>query len=149
MRDRIASDEEDYSDGEENNDVSSRTAENTTQANITGEIDVDYNIDEMSETTETDVISALVEQSEYYENVSSEVVKKDTEKTLQSYIKKIYKQVKFLTESGKNYKEPNFVQYIHGQKSQSVELCEYLWKSLGEYSKKNINICIVCICVFD
>ena len=96
----------------------------------------------MSETIETDVISVLVEQAEYYENVSSEVVKKDTKKTLQGYIKKNYKQVKFLTESGKNYKEPNFVQYIHGQKSQSVELCEYLWKSLGEYSKKEINICL-------
>ena len=88
MRDRIASDEEDYSDGEENNDVNSRTAEHNTQANITGEIDVDYNIDEMSETTETDVISALVEQSEYYENASSEVVKKRTPKKLCKVISK-------------------------------------------------------------
>ena len=40
----------------------------------------------MSETIETDVISVLVEQAEYYENVSSEVVIKDTKKTLQGYI---------------------------------------------------------------
>ena len=114
--------------------MESRTANNNDEEQDDSvEIDIGADVEDMSDTTETDVITVLVEQAEYYENSNSEVVKKDTEKTLQCYLKKIYRQVKFLTDSGKNYKEPNFVEHVHGQKSQSVELCEYLWKSLGEY----------------
>ena len=107
--------------------MESRTANNNDEEQDDSvEIDIGADVKEMSDTTETDVITVLVEQAEYYENSNSEVVKKDTEKTLQCYLKKIYRQVKFLTDSGKNYKEPNFVEHVHGQKSQSVELCEYL-----------------------
>ena len=86
----------------------------------------------MSDTTETEVLSALSQQAEYYESNESEVIKRDTEKTLQTYLKKIFRQVKFLTDSGKNYKEPNFVQHGQGQSSQAADLCSYLWKSLGK-----------------
>ena len=99
---------------------------------ISREIDLDNNHDDMSDTTETEIITALTQQEEYYESYESEVTKKDTEKTLQTYIKKIFRQVKFFTDTGKNYKEPNFVQYDQGHTSQAVELCNYLWKSLGK-----------------
>ena len=98
---------------------------------------MDDSTDVMSETTESEVLYALVEQSEYYENLDAEITKKDTEKTLQSYLVKIFRQFKFLTESGKNYREPNFVQHVYGQKSQSAELYEYLWKNLGKTSHSN------------
>ena len=129
MREKIVNDEENYSNEGDSSDSRSGLIESENRDNISIEIDVDDSTDVMSETTESEVLSALVEQSEYYENLDAEITKKDTEKTLQSYLKKIFRQVKFLTESGKNYREPNFVQHVHGQKSQSAELCEYLWKN--------------------
>ena len=57
---------------------------------ISREIDLDNNHDDMSYTTETEIITALTQQEEYYESNESEVTKKDTEKTLQTYIKKIF-----------------------------------------------------------
>ena len=68
----------------------------------------------VSTTTESDVIISLGNQNEYYLNHEQEVVKKDTEKTLQTYIKKIFRQVKFLSDTKKDFHEPNFVQHVHG-----------------------------------
>ena len=137
MREKIVNDEENYSNEGDSSDSRSGLIESENRDNISIEIDVNDSTDVMSETTESEVLSALVEQSEYYENLDAEITKKDTEKTLQSYLKKIFRQVKFLTESGKNYREPNFVQHVHGQKSQSAELCEYLWKKLGKTPHSN------------
>ena len=137
MREKIVNDEENYSNEGDSSDSRSGLIESENRDNISIEIDVDDSTDVMSETTESEVLSALVEQSEYYENLDAEITKKDTEKTLQSYLKKIFRQVKFLTESGKNYREPNFVQHVHGQKSQSAELCEYLWIKLGKTPHSN------------
>ena len=80
-------------------------------------------------------MSQLSLQKDLYESDEQEELKVDTLKTIQSYIKKIYRGAKFLSDTGKMYKEPNFVS-INGQRSQSVEICEYLWKSLGK--KKNL-----------
>ena len=123
MREKIVQDEDDNSFKDTNDD-------NTRDDNIT-EIDIEDDSDEVSDTTESVIITSLVEQADFYEGRESEPRKKDTEKTIQTYIKKIYRQVKFLTDSGKNYKEPNFVQHVHEQKSQAAQLCEYFWKSLG------------------
>ena len=125
MRDKIGSDDE-------NSSFRNELDNSISNDNNLSEINCSDAPDEMSDTTETEIISALVTQSEYYESAEAEIRKKDTEKTLQGYIKKIFRQVKFLTDSGKNYKEPNFVHHIHEQKSQAAELCEYLWKCLGK-----------------
>ena len=94
--------------------------------------------DMVSTTTESEAIITLANQSDLYSNLHQEEVKPDTEKTLQRYIKKIFRQVKFLTDTGRDYNEPNFVNTMV-EKSQSAEICEYLWKNLG---KLFINILI-------
>ena len=78
-------------------------------------------------------MSQLESQQDFYSNGAKEQLNKDTEKTLQRYLKKIFRQIKFLSDLGKLYKEPNFVSHMHGKKSQAAELCEYLWKCLGTY----------------
>ena len=85
--------------------------------------------DMVSTTTESEAIITLANQSDLYSNPHQEEVKPDTEKTLQRYIKKIFRQVKFLTDTGRDYNEPNFVNTMV-EKSQSAEICEYLWKKL-------------------
>lgn len=135
MRDKIASEETDY---REDDDVARNSSEEVSvnddeENNMSiGEINVDDNSAVLSETSDTDILSSLVDQSEYYETLEPEVKTKDSEKTMQSYLKKIFRQVKFLTDSGKNYREPNFIQHVHGQSSQAVELCTYLWGKLGK-----------------
>ena len=135
MRDKIASEETDYREDE---DVARNSSEEVSvnddeENNMSiGEINVDDNSAVLSETSDTDILSSLVDQSEYYETLEPEVKTKDSEKTMQSYLKKIFRQVKFLTDSGKNYREPNFIQHVHGQSSQTVELCNYLWEKLGK-----------------
>ena len=89
--------------------------------------------DLVSTTTESEAIISLANQSDLYSNPHQEEVKPDTEKTLQRYIKKIFRQVKFLTDVGREYNEPNFVNTMI-EKSQSAEICEYLWKSLGMFT---------------
>lgn len=115
----------------EQNNISQNNVNNR-NSHIESEISLENSQENLSDTTETEVISALVEQAEYYASSEKEETKSDTEKTLQTYIKKIFRQVKFLTDSGKDFKEPNFVDHIHGQKTQAAELCEYLWKCLGK-----------------
>ena len=94
---------------------------------------LDNTNDVVSTTTESEAIITLANQSDLYSNPNKEEVKPDTEKTLQRYIKKIFRQVKFLTDVGRDYNEPNFVNSMT-EKSQSAEICEYLWKSLGMLS---------------
>ena len=86
----------------------------------------------VSETSESLVLTALADESDFYNSHEREVRNADTEKTMQRYIKKTFQLVKFLSDNGKNYKEPSFVQHVHAKKSQSVEICEYLWKLLGK-----------------
>ena len=88
--------------------------------------------DSFSQTTETEVLTEFETQKALYDGVEKETYKKDTEKTIQRYMKKVFRQVKFLTDSGKEFKEPNFVAHVHGIKSQAVQICEYLWSSLGK-----------------
>ena len=87
--------------------------------------------DLVSTTTESEAIVTLGNQSDLYSDPHKEKVKPDTVKTLQRYIKKIFRQVKFLTDTGREYNEPDFVNTTV-EKSQSAEICEYLWKSLGK-----------------
>ena len=77
------------------------------------------------------MVNMLNLQAEYFDSDEKEELKMDTLKTIQTYMKKIFRQAKFLSDSGINFEKPNFV-VQNGLKSQSVEICEYLWKSLGK-----------------
>ena len=120
-------------EGLENHDINSQINESHSQntPNVPDTMDLG-SLEVVSTTTESDVIISLGHQNEYYLNHEQEVVKKDTQKTLQTYIKKIFRQVKFLSDTKKDFHEPNFVQHVHGVRSQSVDICDYLWNSLGE-----------------
>lgn len=87
--------------------------------------------DEISKMTESVTLCQMNLQEEYYGSSKKEELKMDTLKTIQTYLKKIFRQAKFLSDTGKQFKEPNFV-HINGIRSQSVEICEYLWKTLGK-----------------
>ena len=94
------------------------------------EVEVDDS-DEISMMTESVTLCQMNLQEEYYKSDEKEELKMDTLKTIQTYVKKIYRQAKFLSDTGNNFKEPNFVNTT-GLRPQSVEICEYLWKSLGK-----------------
>ena len=89
------------------------------------------NNDDISVITESATVNLLTIQAEYYDSDEKETLKMDTLKTIQTYLKKIFRQAKFLSDTGTNFNKPNFV-LQNGVKSQSVEICEYLWKSLGK-----------------
>lgn len=89
------------------------------------------NHDDISVITESATVNLINMQAEYYSNEEKEPLKMDTLKTIQTYLKKIFRQAKFLSDTGDNFNKPNFVTQ-NGIKSQSVEICEYLWKSLGK-----------------
>ena len=89
------------------------------------------NNDDISVITESATVNMLNLQADLFESDEKEELKMDTLKTIQTYMKKIYRQAKFLSDSGINFEKPNFV-VQNGPKSQSVEICEYLWKSLGK-----------------
>ena len=101
-------------------------------------IDGGGNHEDISIITESATMNLINLQAEYYESNEQEPLKMDTLKTIQTYLKKIFRQAKFLSDSGNNFNNPNFVPQS-GIKSQSVEICEYLWKSLG----KNLNVFVV------
>ena len=92
----------------------------------------EYNSSTVSETSESEILTSLAQQDDYYNCAEKEIHSEDTEKTIQKYLKKIYRNVKFLSESGKEFKEPSFVSHPHGKKVQAVDICEYLWKCLGK-----------------
>ena len=89
------------------------------------------NNDDISVITESATVNLLTMQAEYYDSDEKETLKMDTLKTIQTYLKKIFRQAKFLSDTGTSFNKPNFV-LQNGVKSQSVEICEYLWKSLGK-----------------
>ena len=89
------------------------------------------NHDDISVITESATVNLINLQAEYFESDEREDLKKDTLKTTQTHLKKIFRQAKFLSDTGNNFNKPNFVTQS-GIKSQSVEICEYLWKSLGK-----------------
>ena len=92
----------------------------------------EMNDDNISVITESATVNLLTQQADYYESDEKEELKMDTLKTIQTYLKKIFRQAKFLSDRGSNFNKPNFV-IQNGEKSQTVEICEYLWKSLGKF----------------
>ena len=136
----IDGDDKEY-DSEETEEDAESNEEGEESSDVSDEIEVDSNVDEISQTTESDVLTELSEQAMCYASTDRESHNTDVEKTINTYVKKIYRQVKFLSENGKEWREPNFIVHAHEIRSQATEICEYLWKSLGKL--KNLNI--ICI----
>ena len=88
--------------------------------------------DDVSVITESVTINQLGQQADLYESEEQEELNLDTLRTMKRYLKKIYRGAKFLSDSGKNYKEPNFILLQGQEQLQSVQICEFLWKSLGK-----------------
>ena len=88
--------------------------------------------DDLSVITELVTITQLGLQADLYESEEQEELNLDTLRTMKRYLKKIYRGAKFLSDSGKNYKEPNFILLQGQEQLQSVQICEFLWKSLGK-----------------
>ena len=93
----------------------------------------DDNGDEISIMTESVTLGQTNLQEEYYGSSEKEDLKVDTLKTIQIYLKKIFRQAKFLSDTRKQFKEPHFVS-TNRVRSQSVEICEYLWKTLSRFN---------------
>ena len=93
----------------------------------------DDNGDEISIMTESVTLGQMNLQEEYYGSSEKEDLKVDTLKTIQIYLKKIFRQAKFLSDTRKQFKEPHFVS-TNRVRSQSVEICEYLWKTLSRFN---------------
>ncbi len=81
--------------------------------------------------TENETLSQLSLQSDLYQSDEQEELSTDTLKTIQGYLKKVYRGAKFLSDKGKMFTEPNFV-VVCGEQSQTVQICDYLWKCLGK-----------------
>ena len=58
--------------------------------------------DDISVITESATVNLLTQQAEYYESDDKEELKMDTLKTIQTYLKKIFRQAKFLSDTGSN-----------------------------------------------
>ena len=98
----------------------------------------DGNEDVCSETTHSEILSELAEQDTIYVGGDREDKHKETEKSIQRYLKKNYRNLKFFSDNKMNYDEPNFVYSSNGEKQQSVQICDYLLKNLGK-----LIICII------
>jgi hypothetical protein len=94
---------------------------------------IDGNEDVCSDTTHSEILSELAEQDTIYVGGEREEKHKETEKSIQRYLKKIYRNLKFFSDNKINYDEPNFVYSSSGEKQQSVQICDYLLKNLGKY----------------
>ena len=93
----------------------------------------DGNEDVCSDTTHSEILSELAEQDTIYVGGDHEHKHKETEKSIQRYLKKNYRNLKFFSDTKINYDEPNFVYSSNRQKQQSVQICEYLLKNLGNF----------------
>ena len=93
--------------------------------------DQEHDNDDISVMTESGTITNMTLQTDLYQCDDQEELNVDTLKTIQTYLKKIYRGAKFLSDTGKKFKEPNFV-VSYAERSQSVQICDYLWHNLGE-----------------
>ena len=93
--------------------------------------DQEHDNDDISVMTESGTITNMTLQTDLYQCDDQEELNVDMLKTIQTYLKKIYRGAKFLSDTGKKFKEPNFV-VLYAERSQSVQICDYLWHNLGE-----------------
>ena len=105
--------------------------------------------------TSSETVLKLAKQSQLYKHTATEDVCDDTVQCIQRYLRRIYRQVKFFSDSKEEYKEPCFVSE-EGRKKQTVTLCEWIlenikrdrvtleekirfWKTYRRQIKSNIN----------
>ena len=75
---------------------------------------------------------ALTEQEKLYRNGSQEDFCFDTEKCIQRYLKKIFRQVKFFSDLKEDFKCPNFVCDNKEEEQQTVQICNWLLSHMGK-----------------
>ena len=75
-------------------------------------------------------IMRIAKQSKLYKNQEiEEEVCADTVQCVQRYLRRIYRQVKFFSDTKEDYKEPCFVSK-DGRKKQTVVLCEWILENI-------------------
>lgn len=74
-------------------------------------------------------IMRIAKQSKLYKNQEIEEVCADTVQCVQRYLRRIYRQVKFFSDTKEDYKEPCFVSK-DGRKKQTVVLCEWILENI-------------------
>lgn len=88
-------------------------------------------------TTTSETLDKLWEQEELYNSSEQEEEDEDTKSTLKRYIRKVFRQVKFFSESDAEFKTPDFVvtrkrdsQTGEMVDSQIVQICDYFIKNI-------------------
>ena len=90
------------------------------------------NNDMISTISETATVNKIELQEELYNNEEKEEKKIDTQKTIQRQMKKNFQQCKFLSDTKNQFYKPNFVTgNMNGEKSQTVQICEWIWEKIG------------------
>ena len=70
-------------------------------------------------------IMALARQAKAYRDNNMEEYQKDTMQCIQKYLRRIYRQVKFFSNTKQEFKQPCFVSE-EGKKKQTVVLCNWI-----------------------
>lgn len=78
-----------------------------------------------------DTITRMTQQDDLYNNGPSERECADTKESIQRYLRRIFRQVKFPTDNGKAFKEPNFVGDKDNE-SQTIQICNWILKHIGK-----------------
>ena len=73
----------------------------------------------------------LAIQTKAYKTNHDNTMCRQVQTTIQRYLKKLYSQVKFFSDSKKDYSEPCFVTK-KGREKQTVVICEYLLKNMNK-----------------
>ena len=74
-------------------------------------------------------VMKLAKQAKFYRSSEEEESCSDTVQCIQRYLRRIYRQVKFFSDTRDNFKEPDFVS-PQGRKKQTVVLCEWILENL-------------------
>ena len=97
------------------------------------EISQNENNDIVSTISETATVNKIQLQEEIYNNEEKEEKNIDTQKTIQRQMKKIFRQCKFPSDTKNVFYKPNFVTgNMNGEKTQTVQICEWIWDKIGE-----------------
>ena len=86
-------------------------------------------------------------QREIYASSVKEETDGETKNTIQRYLKKVYRQIKFLSDNRAMFAEPDFVQMKRRgfdgimRESQTVQICDWILENIG-------MIVLFCVCMF-
>ena len=114
-----------------------------------------YNQQEVYVEENNGKIMALARQAKAYRDNKMEEFTKDTMQCIQKYLRRIYRQVKFFSDTKLDFKQPCFVSE-EGKKKQTVVLCNWIldniwqdklqvedkvkfWLTYGKHVKNDLN----------